>query len=199
MNRARVFGAALVGLAGALAFAGCEERGEGDGAPHGDAGGGGGERVGRSRGCPEGWSDAEAAQILCVEGTLPVTRTIGAEECVACLPETGPEDCRGDWVPQGVELACGPGEEAAASEDGFCKRCIQRKGGCTSDAGCLRGGCSGQLCAPRGEPVLTTCEWHDAYGCYAKPFAHCGCIEGTCAWEQTEELLACLGSKHPDR
>lgn len=59
------------------------------------------------------------------------------------------------------------------------------------DSGCVVSGCSGQVCADR--PYVTTCEWLPEYACYQK--ARCGRFGpgGTCGWEPTPELLACLG------
>jgi hypothetical protein len=55
---------------------------------------------------------------------------------------------------------------------------------------CVVSGCSGQICDE--EPRLTTCEWQPSYACYRS--ARCGRFgpDGSCAWEPTPELLACL-------
>ena len=58
------------------------------------------------------------------------------------------------------------------------------------DSGCVVGGCSGQICAD--EPLASTCEWRPHYACFRD--AHCGRFgpAGSCGWEQTSELAACL-------
>lgn len=57
-------------------------------------------------------------------------------------------------------------------------------------SGCVVSGCSGQLCAE--EPMASTCEWLPQYACYQSE--RCGRFgpEGSCAWEPTPELAACL-------
>lgn len=62
---------------------------------------------------------------------------------------------------------------------------------CQVDSDCVRGGCSSQLCVSKNtEPVFTTCEYRDEYGCFAE--APCICIEGQCGHNQTEDLNNCL-------
>ena len=58
------------------------------------------------------------------------------------------------------------------------------------EGGCVVTGCSGQLCAE--EHVATTCEWLPHYACYRD--ARCGRFGagGSCGWESTPELEACL-------
>ena len=55
---------------------------------------------------------------------------------------------------------------------------------------CVVGGCSGQLCVE--EEWVSTCEWRPHYACFRA--ARCGRFgpAGTCAWEPTPELAACL-------
>ncbi len=80
-----------------------------------------------------------------------------------------------------------PGEEKSESENSTPSL---RSAGCRSDRDCFRTGCSGQVCSD--EHMLTTCERRAGYGCYRKPFARCGCIEGQCAWEDNAAMRACL-------
>ncbi len=55
---------------------------------------------------------------------------------------------------------------------------------CSSDADCVAGGCSGQVCMGKGEDVVTTCEWRDCYD--AKKYGMvCGCFNGRCQWAQS--------------
>jgi eight-cysteine-cluster-containing protein len=66
----------------------------------------------------------------------------------------------------------------------------QAPGACRSDAGCMRTGCSGEVCSDR--EVATTCIWRSEYACYAEGFARCGCVGQSCAWAPDPELAACL-------
>lgn len=63
---------------------------------------------------------------------------------------------------------------------GFCGWSTYGK--CLTDADCVRGGCSGQVCQSRYEkPVITTCEWKKCYD----PSTYgvvCACIDGKCRW-----------------
>lgn len=59
-----------------------------------------------------------------------------------------------------------------------------------ASGGCIRTGCSGQLCADR--PRMTTCEWQPAYACYQ---SHGICerdARGICGFRPTPQLLECL-------
>lgn len=57
---------------------------------------------------------------------------------------------------------------------------------------CAVGGCSGQLCLPQGETVITTCEWKQEYACYGQ-FGACEAQpDGQCGWTPTAQLTACL-------
>ncbi|MBI2663985.1 eight-cysteine-cluster domain-containing protein [Candidatus Woesearchaeota archaeon] len=68
---------------------------------------------------------------------------------------------------------------------------VQVENECTSDADCASAGCSGQLCVPKNEEgIITTCEYREEYSCLE--FTSCGCIEGSCAWANTDEYAACL-------
>ncbi len=56
---------------------------------------------------------------------------------------------------------------------------------CKSDADCIVGGCSGQVCMEKGENVVTVCEWKECFD--AKKFGmRCGCVDGACQWTQME-------------
>ena len=65
-------------------------------------------------------------------------------------------------------------------------------GGCSSDADCVRAGCSSQLCVPvsQANETVTTCEYLPEYACFTQ--TTCGCVEGRCSWRQTPEYLNCL-------
>jgi hypothetical protein len=57
--------------------------------------------------------------------------------------------------------------------------------------GCVRSGCSGQVCADRG--VATTCEWLPHYACYRAATCERQ-ASGRCDWTSTPELQACLAA-----
>lgn len=57
-------------------------------------------------------------------------------------------------------------------------------GKCTSDANCLAGGCSGQVCQSKDEePIITTCEWEDCYDA-GKFGLNCKCLNNQCQWAE---------------
>jgi eight-cysteine-cluster-containing protein len=90
-------------------------------------------------------------------------------ECLSCCPNsTGP--C--------IDLCCGKCVDAAG---GFCG--WSTNGPCASDADCMTGGCSGQVCQSTSEdPIITTCEWTDCYAAKAYGVS-CGCLSSTCQWK----------------
>ncbi|MEN9810173.1 MAG: hypothetical protein RLZZ488_1740 [Pseudomonadota bacterium] len=58
-------------------------------------------------------------------------------------------------------------------------------------AGCARTGCSGHLCAPEGQSVVSTCMWREEYACYKT--ARCEKqSDGNCGWTPSAELTSCL-------
>ena len=60
-------------------------------------------------------------------------------------------------------------------------------------AACVKGGCSGQVCADHS--VITTCEARPEYGCY-----HTAACErqadGACGWTNTPALTSCIANAH---
>ena len=65
-----------------------------------------------------------------------------------------------------------------------------------ANALCGATGCSGTVCAPIGQEVLTTCEWTNSYECYKK--ATCAMqADGKCGWTRTAELDACIAAGGP--
>lgn len=57
---------------------------------------------------------------------------------------------------------------------------------------CQPTGCSGEVCAPAGSPVVTPCVWRPEFACYQR-FGKCE-LQSTvsCGWTPTPELQACL-------
>lgn len=74
---------------------------------------------------------------------------------------------------------------------GACAQCGGSDKDCSTDSDCSVGGCSGQLCHPKSDgAIVTTCEWLPEYACTAR--SRCGCFDGICAWEPTDQYLSCL-------
>lgn len=57
---------------------------------------------------------------------------------------------------------------------------------------CVKAGCSGQLCVNKGDqPVITTCEWKEEYGCYK--LATCETqANGKCGFTWNTEFRQCM-------
>lgn len=62
-------------------------------------------------------------------------------------------------------------------------------------AGCMVGGCSGQLCGESSEMegLVSTCEFRAEYACYKQSRCERQ-TSGKCGWTQTKELMACLAN-----
>jgi len=62
-------------------------------------------------------------------------------------------------------------------------------GNCNSDADCITGGCSGQVCQSRmEEPVITTCEFRECYN--AEIYAYkCRCLNKKCQWKKGSKFM----------
>lgn len=59
--------------------------------------------------------------------------------------------------------------------------------------GCQRGGCSGELCVPAGDPSFSICLWQPEYACYQSAVCERQ-ADGACGFTPTAELNACLAS-----
>jgi len=58
---------------------------------------------------------------------------------------------------------------------------------CETDADCVKGGCSGQICQSKNEESeVTTCEWRDCYN-YTRKALNCVCITNKCMWNRWTE------------
>jgi eight-cysteine-cluster-containing protein len=118
---------------------------------------------------------------------------LGAEDPSVC-----------DYVSAGMKDACYLEFANLLQDASFCGRItdaalkqqcdnlnISVAGECSTDAGCVRAGCSSQLCVPASQAgVVTTCEYRSDYACLAQ--TSCGCVEGRCSWRQTPDYLNCL-------
>jgi len=67
-----------------------------------------------------------------------------------------------------------------------------RGGECSSDADCVAGGCSGEVCAPKNESskIVTPCVYKPWYSCFA--LTMCGCVNGRCTWKPNPDFEKCL-------
>lgn len=65
-------------------------------------------------------------------------------------------------------------------------------GECTSNSECGTGGCSGEVCAPKGEAskMVTPCVYRPWYSCFA--LTSCGCVNGVCTWKPNPTFERCL-------
>jgi len=69
-------------------------------------------------------------------------------------------------------------------ENGFCG--WSTGGECESDADCMAGGCSGQVCQSKKEaPVVTTCEYRECYSA-ANYGLSCSCVNNKCEWSKSD-------------
>lgn len=98
-------------------------------------------------------------------------------------------DGNGDDAPSTHALGEPPAGESNDSKEASPTPLLEDPG--TAESECIRTGCSGQVCA--AEPVVTTCEWLEEYGCYW--FARCERQPGGgCGWTATEEQARCLAN-----
>jgi hypothetical protein len=126
-------------------------------------------------------------------------RCFGPEGCGVpwtCVPSNGctPDlgwycTCRGVTV-QGSS-SCPPEPYA---HRGACESTADAgpsEGGGGNTGGCMRTGCSGQLCADM--PLASTCEFLPEYACYASATCERQ-SDGRCGWTMTPALTACLAA-----
>ena len=69
--------------------------------------------------------------------------------------------------------------------------CTKRACPAPAPKGCMRGGCSGQLCVD--EPVASTCEWRPEYACFKTATCERQ-ADGKCGWTKTTALSSCLSA-----
>lgn len=160
---------------------------------------------------PSGWDTYgdEAACQVGVPGAEGEACSLYGRQCAdglecafTCPDGSNDPNCNLGFNPHGTCEApsvCNEGDTQLA-DDG-CNTCTCSNGEwacteraciaeCTTDADCVVTGCSGQVCAP--EHRATTCEWREEYACYREPTTSCGCVNGSCGWDQTAALDSCL-------
>jgi len=142
-----------------------------------------------------------------VAGNCSINACGGQSETDACWCDDLCEsynDCCADktFICPGLGEQCG-GLVGIPCADGFCAdnpndSCDPQNGGadcgglCVEQEPCHSGGCSGQLCIPVSQNLVTTCEWKPEYDCVKQ--SECGNFGpgGTCAWNETPEYAQCL-------
>jgi hypothetical protein len=107
-----------------------------------------------------------------------------------CIP--GPTRCN---CPGVFEPACGgDGRNYINACEAVCAGVgVRHDGYCTEPPGegCVRAGCSDQLCVEEGMDIASTCEWRPVYECYQQ--ATCDRQQnGQCGFTPTHELVECL-------
>jgi eight-cysteine-cluster-containing protein len=131
---------------------------------------------------------ASTEQVVRENHLLGTRRRFSAEEKVRIVleglrgEETVAERCRREG------LACRPGDTSTAAPASTTKTTSTPSLGGTS-GGCVRSGCSGQVCDDHG--VATSCEWQPWYACYDSTRCERQ-ADGSCRWTLTPELTACL-------
>jgi hypothetical protein len=87
-------------------------------------------------------------------------------------------------------IACGSKSNPAPPPSGEPPPPTEQKGAC------VKGGCSGTICAEPGNDIVTTCEMKPEYACYQS--ATCERQQdGACGWTESAELTACLANPPP--
>lgn len=107
-----------------------------------------------------------------------------------CVPGSTRCNCPGVFEPvcgadgrnyiNACEAACGG---VGVRHEGYCEE--------PPGEGCVRAGCSDQLCVEQGVDIASTCEWRPVYQCYQQ--ATCERQQnGQCGFTPTHELVECL-------
>lgn len=118
-------------------------------------------------------------------------------EAIACTADAVPYcSCRGVTVYGSSAVGCAPEpfahRGACAASDGGASP--SEDGG--ANGGCIRTGCSGQLCADSPQP--STCEWTAEYACYAAAACERQ-SDGSCGFTPSATLTMCIDSARRDR
>jgi eight-cysteine-cluster-containing protein len=124
-----------------------------------------------------------AAELARVDGYYVLnisTRAIpGVAACIMCLGAI-PWEANITGFRGRVEVYY-DGRKVFPASSGFCG--TSTNGTCSTDADCVSGGCSGQVCQSASEPpVITTCEYTECYDAQRYGVG-CGCHDGKCRWQ----------------
>lgn len=66
----------------------------------------------------------------------------------------------------------------------------------TASSGCVKSGCSGQVCAEEGSDIITTCEIQNWYTCLS--LTKCEKQKtGQCGWTENSAYINCMKEKNP--
>jgi hypothetical protein len=161
-------------------------------------------------------------ECVCADGSQPVNCFVDPCEVSSCDVEGATctanycGGCHAEWYdedgarvceqqPEG-QVACTrdePGRDYLLMDPATCAtarfacadglRPFFNECGCGCETACEPAGCSGQVCAPAGSEIVTTCEWRAEYACYRDAACEMQ-ADGSCGWTDTSELAACLAS-----
>ena len=126
-----------------------------------------------------GWSRDTVGTVQGVEGFGDLEKHIG--ENVEVYAQVNPDNTYTLYGSEGfyVKLLDSKGSPIALPER-------------VTGAGCVVGGCSGQLCVDASQGAMaSTCEWTEAYACYKTAMCEKQ-TDGQCGWTETKELNQCL-------
>lgn len=129
------------------------------------------------------WNDCGSRCAIDNQGKVGVACPALCESLCECGGIAGSSCPKGFYckIPEGIVDALGYCEaDISPPEETFCG--WSTNSSCLTDADCITGGCSRQVCQSKNEePAITTCEYRDCYNSI-KYSLRCGCIQGVCKW-----------------
>jgi len=130
--------------------------------------------------------------------TPPVT---GGDQCAVATDCNGLPHvmCLGDWSCDSgaCKWQCSLPVVTCTVDSDCAKGEVCSSGKCTTEEPpldtCVVGGCSGELCVPKGQNPVSDCMYADWYKCLK--YSTCGNYgaNGACGWQGTAEFEACVG------
>jgi hypothetical protein len=158
----------------------------------------------------------DGGDCTCADGSEPVNCLVDPCEVSRCDVEGATcvanycGGCQAEWYDESGARVCESGDACTRDEPGrdylltdpeacATARFACAEGlrpffddcGCGCETACEPTGCSGQLCAPAGSDIVTTCEWRPEYACYREATCELQ-ADGSCGFSATAELAACL-------
>jgi eight-cysteine-cluster-containing protein len=136
----------------------------------------------------------------CIVTTPPANPPPGGGPPVTTNPTPGPE-CAATECGPAMGMPAGKCPDGSAS--GPTGRCLrQADGRCGWEvrqcppamSACVRTGCSGTVCADKGQDVMTICDMRPEYECFQTATCERQ-ADGACGWTRTAALSQCLTSK----